>query len=108
MEFQIGQRVRLKPEFDTVKEETRGEHFTIIQIMKTFLIVNWEIEGHKVYTLRKEWVDIVTTHIELERLEAAFYEYFENLYDNPLEQDKEIKVKVEELMKVVKSVSINK
>lgn len=50
-------------------------------------------------------MDINKIVIDIERLEAALYEYFENIYDNPLEHDKEIKSYVDELMLIIKSVA---
>jgi hypothetical protein len=45
--------------------------------------------------------------VNKERLEAAFYEFVEGVYDNPAEYAELIKEQVEDLMSVVISVSTN-
>jgi hypothetical protein len=109
MEFQIGQKVRLKPEFENDFKEKfikySKEEFEIEFVYKTYIKCFYK-EGTEIFA--KEYlylVDYLT--IEKERLEAAFYEYFDNIYSDPIEKHELVRKSVEELMNVVKSVSIN-
>lgn len=102
MEFQLGQKVRLKPEFE--KENQKGLWFTVSDVFRDTVFA---VSNETQYIFKKHQLYVISVHIELERLEAAFYEYFDNIYSDPIEKYKLVRENVEELMNVVKSVSIN-
>jgi hypothetical protein len=104
MEFQIGQKVRLKKKHELANIELRGIHYKVVQTMPFFVVVT---HNNRTHTIRKDFLEIVGIIIELERLEAAFYEYYDSKIDGTDERSLEVQQLVEELMKVVKSVSIN-
>lgn len=113
MEFLIGQKVRIRPKYEN--NGNRGKIYEILKAFEKKLLLGIDgyhviISKHKLYDINVEKLIVVSNNcaiVELERLEAAFYEYFENIHDNSEERNKEVQETVEELMNVVKSVSIN-
>lgn len=101
MEFQAGQKVVIKSETDV---NFYGHLiFTVLKNRK-FAI---EVQAGNIKCLFPPEALIVYNQIDNERLEAAFYEYFDNIYSDPIEKHELVRKSVDELMNVVKSVSIN-
>ena len=113
MEFQIGQKVRIRPKYEN--NGNRGKIYKVLKMFEEKLLLEIDdyqvvISKHKLYDINVEKLLVISDNcaiVELERLEAAFYEYYDSKIDGTDERSLEVQQIVEELMNVVKSVSIN-